>query len=150
MDMAQKKNLSVKNEKAGSLDKEKATRLVITRIIIIIIADLLVASAFRFINTNANRQYYFHFNVLPVLKYVVAALVVISAAYWIITLVKKVDTSTHVMTPFMIFAFCMFLAVTVAFFDRFANTPFLFWTMIIVASVLFAVYYIYNILFYKK
>ena len=155
MDMAQSKKATKKNmasaNKMASLDKNKATRIVALRILIIVIVDLAVGILLkRQAGLEPVAALNFHNNVLPILKYVFAGLVILSAAYVIFTLLKHIDTSAHIMTPLMIFAVAMYLAVTAVFLDKFTSAPYLFWTMTVLVSVLFAVYYIYTVLMYKK
>lgn len=133
-----------------SLDKAKAGRIVFFRFLIILLTDILVSSLFDYINTEATRQYNFHMSIQTPLKIVFGVLFVLSVALLLITRLKKIDTSAQYMTPAMIAAVALYLFVTTMFFDQFATTPFLFYTMTVIASVLFAVYYIYTVLFYKK
>lgn len=137
--------------KMMALDKNSATRIVLLRILIIILVDILVGTAVGSLaKLEPEPALNFHLHVLPILKYVFAALLILAAAYVVVMLLKKVDTSAHVVTPLMVFAVALYLAVTAAFLDRFINAPYLFWTLTLVISVLFAVYYIYTILMYKK
>lgn len=136
--------------KMMSLDKGKAGRIVLFRILIIILTDIIVATLFDFVKSDAAREYAFHINVHTPLKYVSAVILVLAAVYFVITLVKKIDTSAHYMTPAMAAAVAVYLFLTVIFYEQFRTTPFLFYTMTVIASVLFAVYYIYTILLYKK
>ncbi len=133
-----------------SLGKGEAGRIVLFRILIIILADIIVASLFDFVKAEAMREFAFHTNVHPILKYVFGALFVLSLVYLIITLVKKIDTSAYIMTPGMISGLTLFLFLSAMLYDQFRNTPFLFYTIMIIASVLYAIYYIYTILLYKK
>ena len=88
--------------------------------------------------------------VLPVLRIVFAVLLAAAVCYLIITKVKKIDTSANWITPGMLTAGALYLTVTAFFYNQFRMTPVLFFTLTVVASVLFAVYYIYTILLYKK
>ena len=150
--MAKSKKMSAVNpkNKMMSLDKGKAGRIVLFRVLIIILTDIIVSTLFDFVKADAVREYAFHMNVHTPLKYVTAALLILAAAYFVITLVKKIDTSAHYMTPAMIVAVTLYLFATTMFYEQFRTTPFLFYTMTVIASVLFAVYYIYTILLYKK
>lgn len=134
----------------ASLSKNEAGRIVLFRILIIILADIIVGSLFDFVKSEANREFFFHQNLLPALQIVFGAVLALSVGYFVVTLVKKIDTSAHYMTPAMISALSLYLFVTVMFYDRFRGVPFLFYTMTVIGSVLFAVYYIYTILLYKK
>lgn len=136
--------------KIMSLDKAKAGQIVFSRILIIIITDLIVAALFNFVREEAMRHYTFHMQLQKPLVIAFAALLLLTVVYLAITLLKKIDTSAHYMTPLMIVAVALYLLVSTIFFDQFATTPFLFYTMTIIVSVLFAVYYIYTILLYKK
>lgn len=150
--MAKSKKMSAVNpkNKMMSLDKGKAGRIVLFRVLIIILTDIIVSTLFDFVKADAVREYAFHMNVHTPLKYVAAVLLILAAAYFVITLVKKIDTSAHYMTPAMIVAVTLYFFATTMFYEQFRTTPFLFYTMTVIASVLFAVYYIYTILLYKK
>ncbi len=150
--MAKSNKMSAANptNKMMALNKGKAGRIVLFRVLIIILTDIIVSTLFDFVKADAAREYAFHMNVHTPLKFVTAVLLVLAAVYFVITLVKKIDTSAHFMTPAMITAAALYLFVTTMFYEQFRTTPFLFYTMTVIASVLFAVYYIYTILLYKK
>ena len=88
-------------------------------------------------------------NVNTPLKYVFGGLLVLSLVYLAITFIKKIDTSAHVMTPGMITALSFFLFVSAMFYDKFRITSYLFYTIMIIGSVLFILYYIYTLLLYR-
>lgn len=139
--------------KISKLSKDEAGAIIFWRIVIIAALDLIVASLFHYItHSPAEVETQFYMNVRPILSIVFWALFVAAAVYFIITLVKKIDTSAHIMTPEMILAATLYLAVvnTSVFYNMFRTTPYLFYTMTMIVSVLFAVYYIYTILLYKK
>lgn len=150
MDMAKINNIRSADNKMKALNKGKAGRIVFVRILIIIFVDLIVSSLFDFVGGEAMRELAFHRHVHTPLKYIFGALLVLSVAFLVYTLVKKIDASTWYMTPVMIAAVCLYLFVTAMLYENFRTTPFLFYTMTVVVSVLFAVYYIYTILMYKK
>lgn len=133
-----------------SLDKAKAGRIVFFRILIIILTDILVSTLFDYIKEEAVRHYTFHTTIQTPLTIVFGVLFALSVVYLAVTLVRKIDTSAQYMTPAMISAVTLYLFATAMFFDQFATTPFLFYTMTVIVSVLFTVYYIYTILLYKK
>lgn len=154
MDMAQTKK-AIKNnrskKKIASLDKEKATSLVKARIAILAGAEIIIGAALTALKkTDLLVLNSFHNKALPVLRYVLAALALAAAAYLIVSIVKDLDTSADVMTPSMVFAIVMSLAVTVAFFDRLIISTYLFWIAAAVLCILFTVYYVYTVLMYKK
>lgn len=139
--------------KIGKLSKDEAGAIIFWRIVIIAALDLIVAWLFHYItHTPAEVEAPFYMNVRPVLAWVFWGLFAASVVYFIITIVKKIDTSAYVMTPAMISAATLYLAVvnTGIFYNVFRITPYLFYTMTMIVSVLFAVYYIYTILLYKK
>lgn len=147
-----KKNVGNAN-KISKLKKEAAGKIIFFRILIILIVDLVVASVFDYlIHCPGEIELNFYMNIRPVLCYVFWALFALSVVYWVLTIVKKFDTSAHVMTPAMISAVTLYLSimVTSVFYDMFKVSPYLFYTMTVIASVLFAVYYVYTVLLYKK
>lgn len=151
MNMAKSDKMINNNaNKMMSLGKSEAGRIVLFRILIIVLADIIMGSLFDFVKAEATRELAFHMNVHPILKYAFGAVFAAAAVYFIITLVKKIDTSAHVMTPEMILGVALFLFASVMFYDHFRNTPFLFYTIMVIGSVLYAVYYIYTIMLYKR
>ena len=151
MDMAKSDKIVNKNSnKMNALGKSEAGRIVLFRILIILLADIITGSLFDFVKSEANRELAFHLNVHPILKIVSSAVLALAAVYFVFMLVKKVDTSAHIMTPAMTLGLAIFLFTSVMFYDHFRNTPFLFYTIMVIGSVLYAVYYIYTIMLYKR
>jgi hypothetical protein len=139
--------------KIMTLKKSEAKKLVLLRVLIIIIVDIVVCVCFNhLIHSPAEVEYTFYTQVRPVLFWLFIALTVAAVVYLIITLVKKIDTSAHVLTPAMICAISVYLAILTNsfFYTRFRQSPYLFYTLTIIASVLFVVYYVYTVLLYKK
>lgn len=152
MNMAKtnKFNSGVAGNKMTALDKAKVCRIVFFRALIILLVDIVVSSLFEFIKDDGNRHYVFHTDLQLPLTIAFGVLTVAAAVYLTVTFVKKIDTSAHYMTPLMVMASALYLFVTTVFFDQFAATPFLFYTMTVIVSVLFVVYYIYTNILYKK
>ena len=146
MDMA-KQNAHMNNRISGKrLSKEEAMTVVTFRVLIILLADIVIGSLLDFLRADANREYTFVFNVCPWLTWVMAAICAVSAGYFVWSVVKKVDTRRMYMTPAMLFALCLFLFAIVLLY-KYLTLVMILSTMII-ASVLFAVYYIYTNLLY--
>ena len=78
------------------------------------------------------------------------ALLLVSLEYLIVTLIRKTDTSAYWITPAMLTAIALYLTVTALFFDKFWVYPPVFYVMTVIVSLLFAVYYVYTILLYRK
>ncbi|MBE6542389.1 MAG: hypothetical protein E7672_08080 [Ruminococcaceae bacterium] len=150
--MTKSAKMSAQNHqnKMSSLDKRKAGKIVLIRILIILFTDIIISSLFDFIKSEATREFFFHMNIHTPLKFISAIILVLAAVYFIYTYVKKIDTSAYYITPAMITAIALYIFATVILFEQFVTTPFLFYTMTVIVSVLFAVYYIYTILLYKK
>lgn len=157
MDMSQSKK-AANNRKAvnkiAALDKNSATFVVATRILIMVIAECLIGLGLKCFNdlfkTDPSRAARFALNAVPVLKWIFIALSVLAAVYLVITIVKKIDTSAYFVTPLMIFAVMMSMAATLVLFNRFTSATYLFWIAAGIVCVFFALYYIYTILMYKK
>ena len=152
MNMAKsnKINSVIAGNKMMSLGKAKVCRIVFFRALIILLVDIVVSSLFEFIKDDGNRHYVFHIDIQLPLTIAFGVLTAAAAVYLALTFVKKIDTSAHYMTPLMIAASALYLFVTAALFDQFAATPFLFYTMTVIVSVLFVVYDIYTNILYKK
>ncbi|MBO5257154.1 MAG: hypothetical protein J6C42_06650, partial [Clostridia bacterium] len=115
MNMAKtsKVNEAAAGNKMTSLTKNEAGRIVLFRILIIILADIIVGTLFDFVKGEATRELFFHQNILTVLQIVFGVMLGLSVVYLVLTLVKKIDTSAHYMTPAMITALSLYLFVTV-------------------------------------
>lgn len=146
MDMA-KHNQSVKLEKNGSgLTREEAGKVVTYRILILVLADFLIGTLLDYVRADGSREYAFVFNVCPVLVWVFGVMTLGAAAYLVWSLVKKIDTKRYPITPAMIFALCFFLFAATLFYKSLTFTLML--AVLVIGSVLFALYYIYSNLLY--
>jgi len=130
----------------GKLSKDEASKVVALRILIILAADIIIGSLLDFVRADATREYNFVFNVCPWMTWVFGVICAASAGYFVWSLVKKVDTRKHPMTPAMIFALCLFLFAIVLLYKYL--TMVMIMSAMVIASVLFAVYYIYTNLLY--
>jgi len=144
MDMA--KHNSILKMNTGKLSKDEAGKVVALRILIILLADIIIGSLLDFVRADATREYNFVFNVCPWLTWVFGVICAASAGYFVWSLVKKVDTRKHPMTPAMTFALCLFLFAIVLLYKYL--TMVMIMSAMVIASVLFAVYYIYTNLLY--
>lgn len=146
MDMA-KHNQSVKlDNKAAGLSREEAGKVVTYRILILVLVDFIIGSLLDYVRADGNREYSFVFNVCPVLVWIFGAMAVAAAGYLVWSLVKKVDTRRHPVTPAMLFALCLFLFIATLFYK---SLTFMFLiALLVIGSVLFAMYYIYTNLLY--
>lgn len=144
-----KHNQSVKLEnkaKAKTFSREEAGKVVTYRILILVLADFIIGSLLDYIRADGKREYSFVFDVSPVLVWVFGAMALASAGYLIWTLVKKTDTRRYPVTPAMLFALCFFLFAATLFYK---SLTFMFLVAVmVIGSVLFALYYIYTNLLY--
>ena len=69
-----------------------------------------------------------------------------ACGYLVWSLVKKTDTRRYPITPAMIFALCFFLFAATLFYKSLTFTLML--AVLVIGSVLFALYYIYMNLLY--
>ena len=153
LDMAKKVLETGKREKnIEAVSRSRAGQIVLVRILTIVIVDVVVAMLFDFVGPRADamRATTFHMNVLPVLRIVFPVLLVCALLFLAVTLAKKKDTSAWWITPVMLAAIALYLTVTAVFFDKFWVYPPIFYVMTVIVSLLFAVYYIYTILLYRK
>ena len=130
----------------GKLSRDEAGKVVALRILIILLADIIIGSLLDFVRADATREYNFVFNVCPWLAWVFGVICAASVGYFVWSLVKKVDTRRHPMTPDMKFALCLFLFAIVLLYKYL--TMVMIMSAMVIASVLFAVYYIYTDLLY--
>lgn len=146
MDMAKRNSILNNHENSNRLSKEEAMTVVTFRVLIILLSDIIIGSLLDFLRADSTREYTFVFNVCPWLTWVFGAVFAVSAGYFVWSLVKKIDTSRMYMTPAMLMALCLFLFAVVLLY-KYLTLVMILATMII-ASVLFAIYYIYNNLLY--
>jgi len=148
MDMA-KQNVRLQGKPRdphGPLTKDEAGKVVTYRILIIVLADLILGSLLDYIRVDSTREYRFVFEVCPWLVWVCGAVWALSAIYLVFSLVKKMDTRRHPITPAMIFALCLFVFAVVLLYK--SITMMMIISTMVIASVLFVLYYIYTNLLY--
>lgn len=147
MDMAKHNSILQTNRDNGTkLSREEAGQVVALRILIILVADIIIGSLLDFIRADNTREFAFVFDVCPWLTWVFGVIFAASAGYFVWSLVKKVDTRKQPMTPAMIFALCLYLFAIVLLYKYLTMVMIL--SVMVIASVLFAVYYIYTNLLY--
>ncbi|MBR4960271.1 MAG: hypothetical protein IKY52_05185 [Clostridia bacterium] len=134
------------NTNGKRLSKDEAMTVVAFRILIILLADIVIGTMLDFLRADSTREFTFVFNICPWLTWVFAAVCAVSAGYLVWSLVKKVDTRRMYMTPAMLFALCLFLFAIVLLYRYL--TMMMIVSAMVIASVLFAVYYIYTNLLY--
>ncbi len=149
MNMAKNKKTVTNNSKLHNLTKGEAGRIVTFRVLIIVLFDIIIGSLFDYIiHADGNIELFFYTKVRPALMVVSIVLFALAAAYLVLARVKKLDSSRHPMTPLMIVFATLFLMLTVVLYNTFRLTPILFFTVMIVGSILIAVYYVYTMLLY--
>ncbi|MBE6613988.1 MAG: hypothetical protein E7631_01605 [Ruminococcaceae bacterium] len=134
------------NTSGKRLSKEEAMTVVTFRVLIILLADIIIGSLLDFVRADSTREFTFVFSVCPWLTWVFGAVCAVSLGYFVWSLVKKVDTRRYYMTPAMLFALCLFLFAVVLLYKYL--TMMMIVSAMVIASVLFAVYYIYTNLLY--
>jgi len=148
MDMAkQNTRLQMKpQDPSRPLTRDEAGKVVTYRVLIILLADIVIGSLLDYIRADSNREYRFVFDVCPWLVWVCGAVAAIAGGYLVWSLIKKVDTRRHPMTPAMIFALCLFLFAIVLLYK--SITLMMIISTMVIASVLFVLYYVYTNLLY--
>ncbi len=143
-------NLQRKPNKMMTLNREAAGRVVFVRILIFVLVAFITASYFDYVKAEAMREFEFHQNTLPIILYVSAACLLLSAGYLVFTIIKKIDTSAHYVTPTMLAAISAYVLAFAVFYDKIRMAPSFFYTLSAIACVLVIVYYVYIVLLYKK
>ncbi len=139
---------NVKNNEVV-LTKSKAELIVTVRVILLVIFDIAVSFWFdSIVNAPGQVEYDFYMNTRPTLVWVFGALFVLSAAYAVVAKLIKLKTVKHYVTPEMLVAMSFICASANVLYNNFRLTPVLFYTMMVVISILAAIYYIYTMLFY--
>lgn len=147
MDMAKHNSILQTNRNNGAkLSREEASQVVALRILLILVVDIVIGSLLDFVRADSTREYTFVFEVCPWLTWVFGVLCAAAIGYFVWSLVKKVDTRKQPMTPAMILALCLYLFAIVLLYKQLTMVMIL--SVMVIASVLFAVYYIYTNLLY--
>lgn len=135
----------------NGLTRSQAETVVTLRVLLLVIFDIAVSFCFDYIinaPSTSSIELNFYMNWRPTLIWVFAALFVLSVAYFVIAKVVKLNTSKHIVTPEMLTAMTFICTAGIVLYNNFRLTPFLFYTMMVVISILAAIYYIYTMLFY--
>ncbi len=144
-----------RKKEINRLSKDEAGSRVFMRILIILVVDIIVSSLFETVRPHQNigsDAMTAFIRMRPALVWIFGGLLAAAGIYWLVTLVFRIDTSAHWVTPAMLFAVALYLFVSVFDYtwNAFWRFPPLFYVMTLIVSVLFAVYYIYTIILYRK
>ena len=146
-----KNNLQRKPNKMMTLSRDEAGRIVFVRIILFVLVAFATLTFFDNARRSGdNREFEFVMDTLPIILYVSGACLALSVIYLVFTLIKKIDTSAHYVTPTMLTAFSAYVLMFAAFYGKFRMAPSFFYTLSAIACVLVIVYYVYIVLLYKK
>ncbi len=146
-----KKNALLKNEKKLALAEKnrKKHRAAIARIAIMILLDLAGILYLRRLAGDASLELAFHNEMLTPVTIVFGVLSALAALYQIIAIVKKLDVSTHFVTPAMLLCVALFCLLSCL---MYAHLHLLLMTIMIasaVCTILFVVYCLYMHIFYR-
>ena len=143
-------NMKPKKQNSKGLTIYQAEKTVLLRVLFIVLFDIIASFLFDYIVTAPGSvEFKFYMEVRPVLLWVSIALFVLSIGYIVLAKVKKLDVSRHVITPEMLAAMSFIFMAAILLYNTFRLTPFLFYTMMIIVSILAVIYYIYTMLFYR-
>lgn len=144
-----KTNSNKMNNTSNGLTRAKAELIVTARVLLLVVFDIAVSFWFDYIiNAPGEVELAFYKNVRPTLLWVTVALFVLSVIYFAVAKLVKMNTVKHIVTPEMLAAMTFICAAAVVLYNNFRLTPVLFYTMMVVISILAAIYYIYTMLFY--
>lgn len=151
INMAKTNITNTKSEKknCSGLPRALAEKVVTLRVLLLVIFDIAASFLFDYIiHASGPVELNFYNNIRPVLVWVSVALFLLAAAYVIVAKVTKLNTAKHIITPEMIAAMTFIFMAAIVLYNNFRLTPILFYTMMVVISILAAIYYIYTMLFY--
>ena len=144
-----KTNFKKMNTAGNGLTRSQAEFIVTIRVLLLVIFDIAASFWFDYIiNAPGNVELAFYRNVRPTLLWVTIGLFVLSLAYFVVAKFTKMNTSKHIITPEMISAMTFICMAAIVLYNNFRLTPVLFYTMVVIISILAAIYYIYTMLFY--
>ena len=136
-----------KNSRASAPANRKKTRAVFARMAIMVLLDLIGILALRSLMRDITVELAFFQHWLTPLTIVFAVLAAAAVVYQVIVIMKKIDTSAHVVTPAMLIAVALFCLVACLLYGRLIPM-----TIMIasgVGTVLFVVYCLYMHVFYR-
>lgn len=149
MNMAKNVTNKKSNNSVNRNSKSKAGKVVTLRVLVLILFDVILGSLFDYvIHAGNDLELAFYLNVRPALIWISVALFVLSVAYVVVAKTMKINTTRRPVTPEMIAVMTLILTAAVLLYNTFRMTPALFFTMMIVISILAAIYYIYTMLLY--
>ena len=136
-----------RNNRTSAAANSKKTNTAFARMAIMVLVDLIGILALRSLMRDAIVELAFYQHWLMPLTIVFGVLTAAAVAYQVIAIVKKVDTSAHVVTPAMLIAIAAFCLVACLLYARLVPM-----TIMIasgVGTVLFIVYCLYMHVFYR-
>lgn len=146
--MAKEKNILNNGKKQVHTEhSQKKTRAVTARMAIMILVDLLGILALRAIGKDMSLELAFYQHWLMPLTVVFGVLTLLAAVYQVIAIVRKIDTSTHFVTPAMLLCIAAFCLVCCLLYTRLI--PMTIMIASAVGTVLFVVYCLYMHVFYR-
>ncbi len=135
-----------KNSRASAANRKK-THAVLARMAIMVMLDVFGILALRSLNADISLELSFYQHWLTPLTVVFGVLTAAAVVYQVIAIVKKIDTSAHVVTPAMLIAIAAFCLVACLLYTRLIPM-----TLMIASGVgtaLFIVYCLYMHVFYR-
>ena len=122
-------------------------QVVSRRMLIMVLADIIGIVALLAIRQEARAELAFVNYWLVPLTVLFGVLTAAAAAYLIFSIVKKLDTSTHAVTPAMLFCIAAFCLIACLLYKRVMAMTLI--VASITATVLFLVYCLYVHIFYR-
>lgn len=142
-----KETMNVKKNRAGAAVQKNNTRIVVIRMLIMVAVDVLGISTLLSIRREAIVELAFVNHWLLPLTIVFGVGALLAAAYLTLTLVKKIDTSSHPVTPAMLFCIALFCFITCLVYKSAFGSVMI--AASAVATALFLVYCLYMHIFYR-
>ena len=142
-----KENTKVKKNMVSAAQRRKNTQTVVTRMLIMVAADIIGICTLLSIRKDAVVELSFVNNWLLPLIIVFGVLSAAAAVYQVLAIVKKIDTSAHSVTPAMLLCIALFCLITCLVYKSPLGATVI--AASVIATILFLVYCLYMHIFYR-
>ena len=142
-----KETAKIKKNTLSAAQRRKNTQTVVNRMLIMVAADIIGICTLISVRKDAMVELNFVNNWLLPLSIVFGVLTAAAAVYQTLALVKKLDTSSHWVTPAMLLCIALFCLITCLVYKSALGAMMI--GVSIIATVLFLVYCLYMHIFYR-
>jgi len=147
MVMAKETTKIIKKNTLSTAERRKNTQTVVTRMLIMVAVDIIGICTLLSIRKDAVVELAFVNSWLLPLTIVFGVLTAAAAVYQVLALVKKINTSSHPVTPAMLLCIALFCLITCLVYKSALGATVI--AASVIATILFLVYCLYMHIFYR-